>query len=109
MIEKAREDDRITLREYLRGGWTYHAKGLWYYPPNSEYPCLTLVGSPNFGERSVKRDLETQLAIVTENEELRRKMHEECRRLYEKALPVERNRPIPAWVQAMVTLFRDYF
>lgn len=80
-----------------------------YYPPDREHPCLTLIGSPNFGERSVRRDLETQLAIVTENPELRKKMHEECQNLFEAALPVEKNRPIPAWVQAMVTLFRDYF
>lgn len=108
-IENSQQTHRITLQEYLKKGWTYHAKGLWYYPPESEFPAVTLIGSPNFGERSVRRDLETQLAIVTENAELRRKMHEECQRLFENALPVEKNRPIPAWVQAMVTLFRDYF
>lgn len=97
------------MQEYLKKGWTYHAKGLWYYPPESEFPTITLIGSPNFGERSVRRDLETQLAVVTENTELRRKMHEECQRLFKEALPVEKNRPIPTWVQAMVTLFRDYF
>lgn len=80
-----------------------------YYPPDSEYPTLTLIGSPNFGERSVRRDLETQLAIVTENLDLKKQMHEECQRLFGPALPVEKNRPVPAWVQAMVTLFRDYF
>lgn len=97
------------MQEYLRPGWTYHAKGLWYYPPGSEFPSLTLVGSPNFGERSVKRDLETQLAIVTENEELRKQMHEECSGLYKLALPIEKERHVPAWVQAMVLLFRGYF
>lgn len=108
-IENAKQTHRVTLQEYLKKGWTYHAKGLWYYPAESDFPTVTLIGSPNFGERSVRRDLETQLAIVTENPELRRKMHEECQRLFEYALPVEKDRPIPAWVQAMVTMFRGYF
>lgn len=108
-IQKLGLQNRIIVQEYLRPGWTYHAKGLWYYPPGASFPSLTLVGSPNFGERSVKRDLETQLAIVTENEDLRKRMHEECSELYKLALPVEKERYVPAWVQAMVLLFRGYF
>lgn len=108
MAHKFDQDKRIIMQEYLKKGWTYHAKGLWYYPPDSIYPCLTLIGSPNFGERSVKRDLETQLAIVTENEDLRKKLHEECSELYKLALPVK-ERVIPTWVYGMVFAFRDYF
>lgn len=70
---------------------------------------LTLIGSPNFGERSVRRDLETQLAIVTENPQLREKIHRECQKLFQAALPIEKDRPIPIWIRAIVTLFRDYF
>lgn len=44
---------RITLREYVRPGWTYHAKGLWYTLPNERKPTLTFIGSSNFGERNV--------------------------------------------------------
>lgn len=35
-----------------------------------------MIGSPNFGYRSVHRDLEAQIAIVTENEELQRQLQE---------------------------------
>lgn len=28
-IEKVGCSDRVSLLEYLREGWTYHAKGLW--------------------------------------------------------------------------------
>lgn len=108
MANKFGQDNRIFLKEYLKRGWTYHAKGLWYYPSVGQYPCLTLIGSPNFGERSVKRDLETQLAIVTENEDLRKKLHDECHHLYKLALPLK-ERDIPLWVYAMVFFFRDYF
>ncbi|KAJ8957415.1 hypothetical protein NQ318_004895 [Aromia moschata] len=100
---------RINLLEYLRNGWTYHAKGLWYYPPNSEYPCMTLIGSPNFGERSVKRDLETQLCIITENAELRKSLHDECSGLYKMGLPAETERQVSKWVNIFVLLFRSYF
>ncbi|XP_067860118.1 CDP-diacylglycerol--glycerol-3-phosphate 3-phosphatidyltransferase, mitochondrial isoform X2 [Heptranchias perlo] len=68
--------DRIRLHEYFRKGWTFHAKGLWYYLSGSRWPCLTLIGSPNFGYRSVHRDLEAQLAIITENHKLQQQLQQ---------------------------------
>lgn len=50
--------------------------GLWYYVGGRDHPCLTLIGSPNFGYRSVHRDLEAQIAIVTENEELQMRLQQ---------------------------------
>lgn len=50
--------------------------GLWYYLQGQDRPCLTLIGSPNFGYRSVHRDLEAQIAIVTGNEELQGRLQE---------------------------------
>lgn len=50
--------------------------GLWCYLQGQDRPCLTLIGSPNFGYRSVHRDLEAQIAIVTENEELQSQLQE---------------------------------
>lgn len=50
--------------------------GLWYYLRGQDRPCLTLIGSPNFGYRSVHRDLEAQIAIVTENEGLQAQLQE---------------------------------
>ena len=49
------------MRRYQRPGWTYHAKGLWLGAP----PLLSVVGSSNFGERSVRRDLELSFTLVT--------------------------------------------
>ena len=42
---------------------------------------LTLVGSPNFGYRSVERDFESSLLIVTEDFELRKRMETELQQL----------------------------
>lgn len=50
--------------------------GLWLYLAGSGLPCLTLIGSPNFGYRSVHRDLEAQIAIVTESQALQQQLHQ---------------------------------
>ncbi|XP_077980531.1 CDP-diacylglycerol--glycerol-3-phosphate 3-phosphatidyltransferase, mitochondrial-like [Glandiceps talaboti] len=101
---------RIRLYEYYRDKWTFHAKGLWYYFPHQVLPSLSLLGSTNFGYRSVKRDLEVQLAIVTVNEELRKQLHEEQKSLYERSTQVseatfeQAERFVPYWVR-IVTRF----
>jgi CDP-diacylglycerol--glycerol-3-phosphate 3-phosphatidyltransferase len=46
---KCSNDGQIQILEYYRSKWTYHAKGLWLYEENSNYPILTCIGSPNFG------------------------------------------------------------
>ncbi|KAI5623339.1 CDP-diacylglycerol--glycerol-3-phosphate 3-phosphatidyltransferase, mitochondrial, partial [Silurus asotus] len=70
------QQDRVHLHEYHRPDWTFHAKGLWYYLEGNNRPCLTLIGSPNFGYRSVHRDIEAQIAIVTENDELQMQLQQ---------------------------------
>lgn len=65
-------DVELKLREYVRPGWTFHAKGLWLQPRDALHPVLTFVGSSNFGERSKFRDLEANLVLVTENDELQK-------------------------------------
>merc|ERR1712112_153992 len=43
--------NRIDMVEWKRPEWTFHAKGLWYSPPGEVRPVLTMVGSPNLGDR----------------------------------------------------------
>ncbi len=122
--------DAFQITEYMRDGWTYHAKGLWFLElekdalrgggshssTNSSVSdsdedrwrtgptfdaetmgygvaadsllgdvrqdgvsggALTLVGSPNFGCRSVERDFESQLLVVTDDVNLRGRMRTE--------------------------------
>lgn len=98
--------------EYEKPDWTYHAKGLWYYLPDAQLPAMTLIGSSNFGERSVNRDLESQVCIVTANEALQRRLHQECHRLFAVGEPAEEQitkRAIPRWVRAVVKQFRNFF
>jgi len=111
-IVAAHQAARITLHEYERPGWSYHAKGIWYYLPNQELPCLTVVGSSNYGERSLNRDLEAQICLITSNERLQTQLQQECDQLYSFAKTAERElavRPIPGWVKAVVWLFKNFF
>ncbi|XP_059470727.1 CDP-diacylglycerol--glycerol-3-phosphate 3-phosphatidyltransferase, mitochondrial [Neocloeon triangulifer] len=105
---------RVRLREYQRQGWTYHAKGLWYQNSLEEQPELTLVGSPNFGERSTVRDLELQLAVVTTHKGLRSQLAEEVHDLKKgtSLFPEDLNtaqRSPPLWVRLVVFLCKKFF
>ncbi|XP_054726594.1 CDP-diacylglycerol--glycerol-3-phosphate 3-phosphatidyltransferase, mitochondrial [Anastrepha obliqua] len=103
---------RINFFEYERDGWTYHAKGLWYYLPGASFPNLTLIGSSNFGERSVNRDLETQVCLVTSNDGLSSRLQGEVDRLFSSSSTAENeivSRPVPHWVHAVVKVFRNFF
>lgn len=80
--------------------------------PNSIYPNLTLIGSSNFGERSVNRDLEAQICIVTCNRSLQKRLQDEVENLYKMGSNAENaitNRPIPKWVKAVVKTFKNFF
>jgi len=50
LCERMEQQKRIRLWEFVKPGWTYHAKGLWYILPGQQKPSLTLIGSPNFGK-----------------------------------------------------------
>ncbi|XP_069786107.1 CDP-diacylglycerol--glycerol-3-phosphate 3-phosphatidyltransferase, mitochondrial isoform X2 [Narcine bancroftii] len=106
---------RIMLHEYFRKGWTFHAKGLWYYLSGSKWPCLTLIGSPNFGYRSVHRDLEAQLVIVTENRKLQQQLHQEQEHLYHLSNEVlsttfdQPNRHVKLWVKLITPFIKNFF
>ncbi|XP_004536599.1 CDP-diacylglycerol--glycerol-3-phosphate 3-phosphatidyltransferase, mitochondrial [Ceratitis capitata] len=107
-----KQSHRVNFFEYEKDGWTYHAKGLWYYLPGASYPNVTLIGSSNFGERSVNRDLETQVCLVTNNDGLTARLQAEADRLFSSSSTAENqitSRPVPRWVQAVVRVFRNFF
>ncbi|XP_030573257.1 CDP-diacylglycerol--glycerol-3-phosphate 3-phosphatidyltransferase, mitochondrial [Drosophila novamexicana] len=111
-LVRRKQNHRVNFFEYEKPGWTYHAKGLWYYLPEARLPNLTLIGSSNFGERSVNRDLETQVCLVTANKDLSQRLQNEADRLYDMSTTAEREivqRSVPRWVQAVVRIFRNFF
>lgn len=108
-------EQRLSLHEYRRQGWTFHAKGLWYTRPGHLLPSLTMVGSPNFGWRSVQRDLESQVVVVTRNPALRKALHEEHSRLYAQGTQVTDDtftvpgRAVPLWVRCVMPIIKVFF
>ena len=78
-------------------------------------PSMTLIGSPNFGFRSVSRDLEAQIAVVTENEALRRRLDEERKNLYSRTSRVneqtfhDEDHAVPNWVGLVTDWIKNYF
>ncbi|XP_063846143.1 CDP-diacylglycerol--glycerol-3-phosphate 3-phosphatidyltransferase, mitochondrial-like isoform X1 [Scylla paramamosain] len=114
-VTSGSQEHRISLHEYRRKGWTFHAKGLWYARPGHTWPALTMVGSPNFGWRSVQRDLETQVVVVTQNTALREALHREHSRLYDCGTEVtdgtfsSPGRYVPLWVRCVMPIIKAFF
>eukprot|EP00963_Diacronema_lutheri_P008423 scaffold752_cov322-Pavlova_lutheri.AAC.20 len=80
---------KCRIWEYNRPGWQFHGKGLWYTPPNEKDPVLTSIGSPNFGFRSIRRDMECQFYLFTGNVELRNALREEMEHLHRHAKAID--------------------
>uniref|UniRef100_A0A8R1DLP9 CDP-diacylglycerol--glycerol-3-phosphate 3-phosphatidyltransferase n=1 Tax=Caenorhabditis japonica TaxID=281687 RepID=A0A8R1DLP9_CAEJA len=81
-LRKQHKNRRASIRmhEYFREGWTFHAKGLWIEKGNE---TTTLIGSSNYGYRSVHRDLEAQVLVITSDNELVTRLNQEKNRLFE--------------------------
>ncbi|CAH3136976.1 unnamed protein product [Porites lobata] len=113
LTNQYKQTDRICLQEYVRNDWTFHVKGLWHYPGNRTSPNLTLIGSPNFGHRSVYRDLEAQVAIVTDNKGLSEALNKEKTQLYHNAQRVTDEtftlpeRKTPFWVYCATRMIKN--
>lgn len=76
---------------------------------------VTLIGSPNFGYRSVHRDLEAQIAIVTESRALQQQLHQEQEQLYLRSGVVssstfeQPSRQVKLWVKMVTPLIKNFF
>ena len=107
--------ERVQMYEYRRPGWTFHCKGLWVYEPGKDLPYATTVGSPNFGYRSVEKDLEAQLTVFTKNRSLQEALHHEQARVFELSQRVTKDtfnqtdRIAPLWVKAISGIARRFF
>ncbi|MFH4979297.1 hypothetical protein AB6A40_006006 [Gnathostoma spinigerum] len=104
----------VRLFEYERPGWTYHAKGLWI-DSNASSLFASLVGSSNYGYRSVHRDLEMSMLLVTSNEKLKKELRLEHARLKEWTFPVQfatflrPDHRVPLWIKLVSKYIRNFF
>ena len=71
--------------EYARAnGWQFHCKGVWVQN-HQQHPTaaaadwmLSVIGSGNLGHRSLHRDLEAQLYILTRNRKMIAELQKVC-------------------------------
>ncbi|ORY72076.1 uncharacterized protein BCR38DRAFT_405084 [Pseudomassariella vexata] len=93
-LHKQKRDSAIALKEWRKGtvgdpeAWTYHAKGLWVTLPNEQYPSISVVGSSNYTKRSYSLDLEAGALIVTNDDNLKKRLGDEQTWLQEYAKQV---------------------
>ncbi|KAM9981789.1 hypothetical protein ACTFIY_004096 [Dictyostelium cf. discoideum] len=111
-VQDTDNGDRISVQEYIRDKWTYHAKGLWIQVMNQQHPSITLIGSPNFGSRSVEKDLEAQIILITQNKQLQQKMENEKNYLWtdtqDANLELFEKRKVSLMVRFLVYIFGNY-
>jgi len=105
----------IKLFEYTKPNWTFHAKGMWIGPRENDSWSATVVGSSNYGHRSIFRDLEAQVLIVTSNKKLITRIADERKHIMEHMTRVDMStfqRPdhfVPMWVRIFSRFFRSFF
>ena len=73
----------VNIMEYNRDGWSFHAKGVWY-------KNFTLIGSSNLSYRSLRRDSELSVGIITKNDELANQFVEEKNDILQYCRPFEK-------------------
>ena len=67
------------------------------------------------GARSQDRDLESQIILLTENENLRHQLHQEQQKMYRYSKPfnrttlAEEGRSPKSWISLLVFLLKSYF
>ncbi|KAG8254725.1 CDP-diacylglycerol--glycerol-3-phosphate 3-phosphatidyltransferase [Homalodisca vitripennis] len=114
-VRSTGQDKRFCVAEYTRPSSSYHCKGVWLTAQDEESPYLTIVGSSNFNHRSVKRDLECQMVVVTNNPSLRCSLREETQRLYRHGVmftqdvALRPDRKPKLWHNVFLWLFKGYF
>lgn len=118
----------VSLYEYNRDNWTFHAKGAWCHvntksgdgpaASSSQYPNLTIIGSSNYGYRSVYKDVEAQLVIYAPRSiGFQTKLNTERQRLFEnhttlvtsELFTTQSARNISVWLRMVARAMRSYF
>ncbi|KAJ2724536.1 CDP-diacylglycerol--glycerol-3-phosphate 3-phosphatidyltransferase [Coemansia sp. Benny D115] len=109
-LRSARKEGRkslLAVEEYERSGWTFHGKGIWCYL-DGRLPRLTMIGSPNYGYRSVFCDLEAQLTLVPgEQSSLTHDLHKEAlgllgySQMVDEDILKKRTKDLPTWLRLL--------
>jgi CDP-diacylglycerol---glycerol-3-phosphate 3-phosphatidyltransferase len=88
-IREDRVSEHVGMLEYSREDWTFHGKGLWFVPRNEHGVSGTIIGSSNYGWRSVLRDMEGQAWVHTISPLLRKQLLDEWVSMKSQCVGVE--------------------
>ena len=80
------------LLHYNRPGWIFHGKGMWAHASDGSGLSLTSAGSSNWNQRSLSRDLEMQMLMVSSSSTFAASLHAEVAHLAKHAAVVEPTR-----------------
>lgn len=106
-----KRDSSIQLWSYLRPDWTFHTKGLWIHYPTSDV-MLATIGSPNFGWRSVYRDNECQVLLITRDPALKSSLTAEYESVWKYGHRVSKEADLPRvslWLQFVSRIIKRFF
>ena len=104
--------NNIKLLSYFRSDWTFHSKGLWLKSSASTDYFLTLIGSPNFGYRSVYKDLELQFAILTKEDHLIKRFLDEYENIKKYSTIIATPDQLPFvsyWIRIATNFVKRFF
>eukprot|EP01120_Amphizonella_sp_Union-15-10_P009923 TRINITY_DN3870_c0_g1_i1.p1 TRINITY_DN3870_c0_g1~~TRINITY_DN3870_c0_g1_i1.p1 ORF type:complete len:200 (-),score=13.70 TRINITY_DN3870_c0_g1_i1:30-629(-) len=112
-VEAADQLNRVNLRLFYEEHRTYHAKGLWITDPAQRY-LISVVGSSNFGKRSLERDIESQMILLTESSWVIQMLERERELLWERSFPYTKEFTLfdrwelPFFLRPWMPLIKDY-
>lgn len=104
-------NNSIQLWSFLRKNWTFHTKGLWINYPSTDLMVAT-IGSPNFGWRSVYKDNECQVLLVTRDSNLKSSLVNEYETVWKYSQRITKETDLPKvsfWVQFVSRFIKRFF
>ncbi len=104
LMSQLRAAGPAELTHYHRPGWVFHSKGIWL---STEQESATVIGSSSFGRRSITRDFDLSLLLVTRSPALRTALCAELEALRIHARPPQA-RAVPAVCRWLAPLARPF-
>ena len=106
----------VALYEWARSGMTFHAKGLWVWPDQEDdNRSVNIIGSSNYGSRSFTRDLESQIAVFSNDPRVSTRFRQEVDALFHHSSLMHPqdylhpSRVWPPWLPRLAPSISDFF
>ena len=83
---------QVTFLQYERDNWSFHPKGIWVSRQSGEKVDTTIIGSSNFGYRSLLRDLEISFKLQSDSTSFKNQLRLELARIKKFCSPIDKMR-----------------